>query len=158
MNKLTAVLPTMRPSILRLSALAALACVAAACATTPRATNATSEAILRNEPERLIVVTVENSAETTATRAGSTPRGYDSVGGYHASRAAQATIAAIEREYSLQAIAAWPIDVLHVHCVVFRISSESERASLLTRLSQDARVRIAQPLQLFATSSVVYND
>jgi len=141
----------------RLFSIGALSLLAAACASTPRATNSTSEAILRSEPDRLIVVTVENTEETIVSRAGSTPRGYDG-GAYRASRAALSTINAIEREYSLHVVAAWPIDVLHVHCVVFRIPNNGERTTLLARLSQDARVRIAQPLQLFATSSVAYND
>ncbi|HYM36696.1 MAG TPA: S8 family serine peptidase [Steroidobacteraceae bacterium] len=143
---------------IRLAPIAAVAAFGflAACATTRGA--ATADSSLRNEPERLIVVAVENPPAMVSTRAGSTPRGYDSVGSYHASRAARATIAAIERDYSLQSIAAWPIDALHVHCVVFRIPPGGERSALLARLAQDTRVRIAQPLQVFATSSVAYND
>jgi hypothetical protein len=145
---------------IRLAPIAAIAALGflAACATTPRASNATADSVLRNEPERLIVVAVENPPAMVSTRAGSTPRGYDSIGSYRASRAAHATIAAIERDYSLQSIAAWPIDALHVHCVVFRIPPSGERSTLLARLAHDVRVRIAQPLQVFATSSVVYND
>src|SRR5690349_3770498 len=99
--------------ILSLAAVA-LAALLSACAI-PRAGNTTADRILRNEPDRLIVVTVENSAETTVARAGSTPRGYDGTESYQASRVARATIAAIEREYDLESVAAWPIDVLHVH-------------------------------------------
>src|SRR5215831_9176716 len=137
---------------LRFAALLAVALGFNACATMPRATNTTTDAILRNEPDQLIVITVENSAETLATRAGSTPRGYDSNVSYHASRAARETIAAIEHEYGLHQVVAWPIDALNVHCVVFRVPTKEERTALLDKLQKDARVRIAQPLQVFATS------
>jgi hypothetical protein len=143
----------------RLVVAATLACAAliSGCATTPRATDATADSILRREPDQLIVVTVNNPTETLITRAGSTARAYEG-GMYHASLQARATIAAIQREYSLQPVAAWPIDALHVHCVVFRIPARGERAALLAKLASDSRVRIAQPLQVFATSSVTYND
>jgi hypothetical protein len=138
------------------AALAALSLVG--CATPPRATDAAAETTLRDQPERLIVVTIANATPTVATRAGSTMRGYDGAVGYGASNEARSTVASLSKDYSLREVAAWPIDVLHVHCVVFRIPDDMERAAILARLAKDARVQIAQPLQVFVTSSVAYND
>lgn len=148
----------MKRGILAASIAAIVALGIAGCATPPRATNSTAEATLRSNPERLIVVTVANPTSAVATRAGSTMRGYDGAGSYSASVAAHSTVSELVREYSLQEVAAWPIDALHVHCIVFRIPDNVERSVILERLSQDRRVQIAQPLQVFATSTVTYND
>jgi hypothetical protein len=142
-----------------LSALAlAVAGCLAGCATPPRATDAKAESTLRALPERLIVVTIANPVSAVSTRAGSTLRGYEGAVAYTASSAARSTVAALIKEYSLREVAAWPIDTLHVHCVVFQIPDNSDRDAVLARLTHDARVQIAQPLQVFATSSVTYND
>ncbi len=137
---------------------AAIALCLAGCATPVRETDALPGMVLRNSPEQLIVVTIANPKAVVATRAGSTLRGYDDAGDYAASGFARTTVSALTKEYSLREVAAWPIDALHVHCVVFRIPNGSERDAMLLRLSRDARVRIAQPLQVFTTTSVVYND
>jgi subtilisin family serine protease len=107
---------------------------------------------------RLIVVTVENEPPATAPRPGSTQRRYSGAGIYLASDAARTTMRDLARQYSLTEVAAWPIEPLKVHCSVFRIPADGSRADLLTRLAQDPRVRLAQPMNDFASSSQTYND
>lgn len=128
------------------------------------ATSGRSDALLDEEgpdavdSSRLIVVTVENAAPTPAPRPGSTPRSYSGTGVYLASNAARTTMRALARQYALTEIAAWPIAPLQVHCSVFRIPADRSRDDLLTQLSADRRVRLAQPMNLFASRSQTYND
>jgi subtilisin family serine protease len=107
---------------------------------------------------RLIVVTVENEAPAVAPRPGTTPRSYSGAGVYRASDAARATMRDLARQYGLAEIAAWPIAPLRVHCSVFRIPAGGSRAALLAQLAHDHRVRLAQPMNDFASSSQAYND
>jgi subtilisin family serine protease len=107
---------------------------------------------------RLIIVTVENTALPPAPSPGSTPRTYSGTGIYLASDAARTTMRDLARQYSLTEVAAWPIAPLQVHCSVFRIPDEGSAAELLARLARDPRVRLAQPMNDFASSSQTYND
>jgi len=103
--------------------------------------------------ERLIVVTVANEKSALASRAGSTPRGYDGLQGYSASSSAREMVASLARDYHLSEVAAWPIPVLKVHCVVFEISSASTRDAVLAQLAREPRVKLAEPLNDFQTMS-----
>ncbi len=119
--------------------------------------------ILRAAPDRLILVTVENEPPALANRAGSTPRVYGGVQNYSASGAARDMVASIARDYHLSEVAAWPIPVLRVHCVVFEIPAASSQASVLEKLALEPRVKVAQPLGTFQTmaqtmAQTTYND
>jgi hypothetical protein len=100
---------------------------------------------------------VENEAPTPAPRSGSTPRNYSGTDLF-ASDAARTTMRDLARQYSLTEIAAWPIAPLQVHCSVFRIPADRSREDLLTQLTGDRRVRLAQPMNIFASRSQTYND
>lgn len=110
------------------------------------------------EPARLILVTVDNPPEPPAARPGATLRAYDGAAPYGAGAPARATAAALAAQYALREVAAWPIAPLAVHCVVFEVPEPGARERLLSRLAQDARVRLAQPLQSFRTLAAAYND
>jgi hypothetical protein len=58
---------------------------------------------------------------------------------------------AIEQDYGLHESSAWPIEPLHMHCAVLQIPEGADRESVLVRLSRDPRIKLAQPLQTFAT-------
>jgi len=107
--------------------------------------------------ERMIIAAVE-SDPTSAVRAGSTPRGYDGIAAYGPSPSARRVMRSLESDYSLREITAWPIEPLHMHCAVLEIPDGADRGSLLAILSHDQRVKLAQPLQTFATRTEVYND
>ncbi|HEX7417658.1 MAG TPA: S8 family serine peptidase, partial [Steroidobacteraceae bacterium] len=111
----------------------------------------------RTRPEDFVLVTVHNEPAVLSTRAGATVRGYDATGAYVVTSEARHTVAALSHEYGLREVAGWPIDPLHVHCVVFRRPASVTVEALLARLERDPRVRLAQPLQTFATLSS-YND
>jgi subtilisin family serine protease len=107
---------------------------------------------------RMIVVTVDNAVPAPVPRPGSTQRNYAGSGVYLASDLAQSTMRELARQYALTPVVAWPIAPLRVHCAVFRIPADRSREDLLSRLSGDARVRLAQPMNLFASRTQTYND
>jgi subtilisin family serine protease len=106
---------------------------------------------MQGEPDRFVVVTVSNTPRPLATRPGSTPRGYDAAGRYGVTAAAGAAVRALERDYGLSEVSAWPITTLSVHCIVFRVPATTAPATMLARLSKDPRVESAQLLNQFAT-------
>jgi hypothetical protein len=141
-------------------ALLAAASMLAACATVPQSiTPPTAIAQMRAQPDRLIVVAVANPTDAVAPRAGSTLRGYDAVPRYTVSGEARATFSELRRAYDLREVAAWPIVSLSLHCAVLEIAPTASRDEVLKLLAHDPRVRVAQPLQTFATlTDAGYND
>jgi subtilisin family serine protease len=130
-----------------------------ACSSTRVAVEARAEAgRLTDDPDRYIVAGVDNDAGSTAGRAGSSPRGYDGLAAYGPTPHAQQLLQGLEREYGMRELTAWPIAPLHMHCAVLEIPAGADRGALLAALTQDRRVRIAQPLQTFATQTSVYDD
>jgi hypothetical protein len=120
-----------------------------------------SHALLNPPPEasdRLIIAAVDNHARPLIGHAGSTPRGYDALGPYGPGIRARETLRSLEADYGLREVSAWPIEPLHMHCAVLQIPAGAERATVLMALSQDTRVRLAQPLQSFSTRTIDYND
>ena len=113
---------------------------------------------LTDDPERYIVAGVDNDEGSDAGHAGSSPRGYDGLAAYGPTPHAERLLRGLEREYGMREITAWPIAPLHMHCAVLEIPAGADRVAMLAALTQDRRVRIAQPLQIFATQSSVYDD
>jgi Subtilase family len=113
---------------------------------------------LSDESERYIVAGVDNEEATPAGHAGSSPKGYDGLTVYGPTSHAAQLLKSLEREYGLREVTAWPIAPLHMHCAVLELSANADRASVIASLTQDRRVRIAQPLQTFTTQTSVYDD
>jgi Subtilase family len=134
---------------------AGLAC---ACSRPVRIESSAFVAQAGQAPDRFIIAAVDNDAMVFLARAGGTPRGYDSITVYGPSAHARQTVRSIENDYGLREVSAWPIEALHVHCVMLEIPEGADRAVLLAKLSSDPRVKLAQPLQTFATRSQDYND
>jgi hypothetical protein len=130
-----------------------------ACSGTRMAVEARAGAgALTDDPDRYIVAGVDNDAGSAAGHAGSSPRGYDGLAAYGPTPQAQRLLRGLEREYGMREITAWPIAPLHMHCAVLEIPAGADRAAVLAALTQDRRVRIAQPLQTFATQTSNYDD
>jgi subtilisin family serine protease len=109
-------------------------------------------------PDHFIVAAVDNEAAPIEVRAGSTPRGYDSISTYGPTPAARQTLRALENDYGLREVNAWPIEPLHMHCAVLEIPPGADRSTLLAALAHDRRIKLAQPLQSFTTQTDNYND
>ncbi|MGH8259500.1 MAG: S8 family peptidase [Steroidobacteraceae bacterium] len=161
---------TIRPPriarIARLALTSLLALLASACAIVPTSSHVAPLPVsARVQSSRYVVVTVRNMPQLRAERAGSTPRGYDTVGLYGVTAAAKGTVRALEHTYGLHEVSAWPIATLHVHCIVFRLPEAAARTALIAQLARDPRVESAQPLNEFSTQADVrrpawmpYND
>src|SRR5580692_6913331 len=65
--------------------------------------------------DRLIIAAIDNSPVQFLAAAGSSPRGYDSAVGYQATSDARRSMRAVEQQYGLQEVDAWPIKPLHLH-------------------------------------------
>ena len=145
--------------MIRWAALPLVMLLAVACSSAP--VRIDSRAIGNQAPEspdRFIIVAVDNTAASYVSHAGSTPRGYDAVGDYGPTSRARQAMRAVEHEYGLKEVNAWPIEPLHIHCAVLEIPSGTDRNSLLAALSKDRRIKLTQPLQTFATRTEGYND
>jgi hypothetical protein len=129
-----------------------------ACSTAPVRieSRALSEQVARS-PDRYIIAAVDNEPIAFIAHAGGSPRGYDSVTDYGPSAHARKTLRAVESEYGLREVNSWPIESLGMHCAVLELPAGADRASMLSRLQEDKRLRLTQPLQTFATRTG-YND
>ena len=125
--------------------------ILAGCAAQPPASDLYHS--MHEHPESFVVVAVGNAKDASYAHAGSTLRGYDSGNRYTQSAQARRTLKQLAREYQLQSVSSWPIDVLAMQCVVFKPTGNIEMELLLTKLQRDPRVMLAQPLQAFATNS-----
>ena len=143
----------------RWAMLCAVLIAAGGCSSTPVRIDSRA---LDNSPiqssDRFIIVAVENTPVAFVAQAGGTPHGYDTVADYGATAPARQALRALEREYGLREVNAWPIGPLSVHCAVLEIPAGADRNTLLAALSKDKRVKLTQPLQTFATRTQDYND
>jgi hypothetical protein len=145
--------------MIRASLLGALIALASACSSAPvRIDSRALPSQATESAERFIIVAVDNVPAAFVARAGGTPRGYDAVADYGATAHARETLHAVEREYGLRELDAWPIGPLQIHCAVLQIPAGADCELLLGALSKDRRVKLTQPLQTFATRSQDYND
>lgn len=119
-----------------------------------RGTGVESAATIAAPPERQIVITVRNTPIRTALNAGSTARGYDAASRYQVSPAARRDVDGIAQRYGLRQLAAWPIELLGVHCIVFEVPGDRPVDAVLLQLAADPRVESAQPLRTFRTQAV----
>jgi hypothetical protein len=114
-----------------------------------------------SQPERAgrqILVTIAQSAQGQIPRAGTSRKAYGPARRYRASQRARRTAARLAAEYGLREVAAWPIELLGVHCVVYEVPEEATAGKVLERLARDPRVESAQPMQLFEVLAAGYND
>jgi subtilisin family serine protease len=132
---------------------------AGGCSSTPVHIDSRSlDTPVSQDPERFIIVAVENLPTAYVAHAGSTPRGYDAVADYGPTSQARQAMRAVEKEYGLKEVNAWPIEPLHIHCAVLEIPAGADRNTLLAELAKDRRIKLTQPLQTFATRTEGYND
>jgi hypothetical protein len=145
--------------MIRWSLLAVVMMLTGACSSAPARID--SRALgnqVSDSAERFIIVAVDNAPAAYVAHPGTTPRSYDAGAGYGPSSRARQSMRAVEKEYGLREVNAWPIEPLHIHCAVLEIPSGMDRTTLLTALAKDRRVKLTQPLQTFATRTEGYND
>ena len=145
--------------MIRWSMLTLVMMVAGACSSAPpRIESRALGNQVSQSADRFIIVAVDNAPTAYVAHAGGTPHGYDAVADYGPTSHARRALRALEQEYGLREVNAWPIEPLHIHCAVLEIPSGADRNALLATLSKDRRVKLTQPLQTFATRTDGYND
>jgi subtilisin family serine protease len=107
----------------------------------------------RTDVTRYIVVTLRNESLPQPEHPGSTPRGYDAAGRYGVTGGASLQARALERQYGLREVSAWPIATLHIHCIMFELPEATTRQAMVAQLATDRRVESVQPLNEFTTAS-----
>ncbi len=105
------------------------------------------------DPQRDVLVVVDNPVAAPPARAGSNLLGYAPARHYGLGQQAAAALQAIGREHRLREVAGWPIKSLGWYCAVLRPASGESAEQALARLGADARVKLAQPLQDFSVRS-----
>jgi Subtilase family len=100
--------------------------------------------------DEFIIVAVDDTAET-APAPGSTPRARYGAAGYAGSTRAEAAAAALAQQHGLQEHSSWRIAPLQWRCMLYRLPTGADRATLMAQLQSDARVRLVQPLNEFNT-------
>lgn len=103
------------------------------------------------DAERFVVVTLRNDAAPSIPRAGSTVRGYEPPPSYSLAPATRASAKAVATAHGLREVAAWPIGLLGIHCIVYQLPPGADRNAAIERLRRDNRVETAQPYQSFST-------
>jgi hypothetical protein len=145
--------------MIRWSLLTVVMMVTGACGSAPvRIDSRALDNQVSEAADHFIIVAVDNTPAAYVAHAGGTPRAYDAVADYGPSSRARRSLRAVEKEYGLREVNAWPIEPLHIHCAVLEIPSGTDRNALLAALSKDRRVKLTQPLQTFATRTEGYND
>ena len=102
----------------------------------------------RAAPPRILVVLKQHSSPPLQ-HPGSTARPYGGRAVYSATARSRRTAAHIARDYELQQVDSWPIELLEVNCVVYEVPTEIRLEPLLERLSQDSRVEMSQKMNRF---------
>ena len=144
---------------MRIASVALLLVLVGGCAAGPvLAPQATLPPAALNAPANYIVVTIRNPIAPAQTGAASTPRGYDSARSYIAGSLARGASHDLAVRYGLVEVSSWPIALLGVHCLVYALPANADRAELTAALRHDQRVETVQPLQLFNLQSDTYND
>src|SRR5579863_1089835 len=99
---------------------------------------------------RFVVVTFANEPLRPVPHAGTTGNRYGG-DGYSVAQSAYERARRVATTYSLRQVASWPIRALAIHCVVYEIPDSRSVAEVVTALTKDPRIALAQPLQEFHT-------
>ena len=101
-------------------------CILAGCAM-----SAPVEPAMESDPARFVVVTLRNDAAPSMPRAGSTVRGDELAAVHSLAPATRASAQAVASAYGLREIAAWPIGLLGIHCIVYELPAGANREAAL---------------------------
>jgi len=119
-----------------------------ACADTAAKLEISNEAV--PDSSQLIIVNVRKPANG-AWQLGSGGKSYGTAAGYDIPLQSIETMAAVARQYNLQRVDGWPIDVLDFYCEVLRVDDGVDVAGVVAKLKNDPRVVQVQRLNHFNT-------
>lgn len=107
---------------------------------------------------RQIVVAVPQSRELSTALLGAPDQRYRLRRGYGAAPEVERTLQQLAREHDMTRVGGWPIASLDVYCEIFAVRPGASVDALLSRLSADSRVDLAQRMNVFETLSGAYDD
>jgi len=125
------------------------------CSSTPTPRN---DATVLEHPDQFLVIAVQNDTHSGSIHVGSTARGYDAGNAYLQSARARKLLRDIARDYQLQSVQSWPIQVLSMQCVVFKPVNNAPTNEIIEKLQHDPRVMLAQQLNSFMTNTAPAAD
>ncbi|MGW8368560.1 MAG: S8 family peptidase [Gammaproteobacteria bacterium] len=114
----------------------------------------TSEA----ELARQILITVPQETSRGAALLGSPDTVYLRRRGYGPSRDVDRQLEAIANDYGLDRMEGWGIASLDIYCEVYSLPLGQNTDAILAQVSVDPRVQSAQPMHVFDTQSIHYDD
>jgi hypothetical protein len=135
-----------------------LACSLGCAAVATRPEVARAAAPLPDAAARQILVTFAPQPSLGLPRAGSSAPDYDGGADYKTTMRTRELAEQIGRSYGLTVVSQWPVEALHVHCVVFAVGAEAARSEVIARLAKDPRIESVQPMQLFAAEGRASTD
>ena len=114
-------------------------------------------------PPHQILVVLKQHLSPPLLRPGSTARPYGGRAAYSATSRSRRAASLIAKDYELQQVDSWPIELLGVHCIVYEAPAEARLDVLLDSLSKDSRIEMAQKMNLFhllgkSTTDTVQED
>jgi hypothetical protein len=134
-------------------------CIGLAACVVPDSARSTISGAALSPPERQIVVTVRNGSSRAAQDIGSSGKSYGALGRYQVSPAALRDAEAVAKRHRLRQLAAWPIEVLGVHCVVFSIDDDRRIDAVLAAVASDRVVESVQLMHRFTSQgTATYDD
>jgi subtilisin family serine protease len=107
--------------------------------------------------ERQILVTVQQPSSLAAGLTGAPNQRYLQRR-YGPSPTVDRVLSQLAHEHGLRRVEGWPIQSLDVYCEVLTVPGDVDVADVLDSLNRDARVDLAQRMNLFSTQAVRYDD
>lgn len=142
---------------MRLAALAALASLLAACATSRVGPEPAAPAASSPPTARQILVTVRQPATLAAGLTGAPNQRYLQRR-YGPAPSVDRVLTQLAHEHDLDRVEGWPIQSLDVYCEVLVVPEGRDMSEVLAALNSDSRVDLAQRMNLFNTQAARYDD
>jgi len=130
--------------------------IVAACATTDSRFSAGG--VSAERLARQVLVTTHQDSGASFNVLGDPGTFYLRRRGYGPTPGVNRTMDQIARDYDLRRVDGWYIASLGEYCEVFELRPEHEMADIVARISADPRVELAQPMNVFETEGIVYDD
>lgn len=115
-----------------------------------------SSAVLADSATQ-ILVTIPQAASPAAGLIGAPGQAYLVRRSYDLTPSVDRSLDRIARDYGLRRVRGWYIESLGVYCEVLEVSA-TDPEELVTRLLEDPRVDLAQPMNFFETQGQSYDD
>ena len=142
---------------LALSALLLAAALLAGCTASSDVRTEPFSAATAAAAERPILITVQQPASLAAGLTGAPNQRYLQRR-YGPSPSVDRVLTQLAHEHGLRRVEGWPIQSLDVYCEVLTVPDDVDLADVIESLNRDARVDLAQRMNLFSTQAARYDD